>query len=230
MKNIFLLLALVIPIITLAQTKKKPIVRKTATTTKAIVKSDEEITIEKAQVWFKDNYVEANFKDPYSFRVVGIKAIATTHKESLNKMLAKIKKRMDACPVPEKDRTEESLKECKAEAEKCHIEMEVYKNSTTSTDRKRYSINAEYYKKFLKIAEAIELYLLDEKEYKRILSKKMSMDPDEWDKMAYYEIHLDCYSKNDLGNEVLGRFVFPFTKDGPVVDTKTTLSMLEKVN
>ena len=46
----------------------------------------------------------------------------------------------------------------------------------------------------------------------------------------YYNIHLDCYSKNDLGNEVLGRYVFPFTKDGAYVDDETTIRMLEKVN
>ena len=218
-----------------AQTKKntmnkRPSVAVKKTTPKKVKITDEELAIEKAQVWFKEKYVETAFKDPYSYRVVSIKAVPQSHRESIDKLILKVQKRMEKSTLSQNDRTESTLASLKKAIKEGRENMEDLKYKTDTYSQKKYKIYAEYQVKLLKLAEQIETYLLDEKEYKNLLSHKAAMTEEQLNSFAHYDIHLDCYSKNDLGNEVLGRFVFPFTKDGVVVDDKTTLLMLEKVN
>ena len=230
------LLSILIAVIAIgapAQTKKSTSKRKAKTAqtvSKPVVKSDEEITLEKAQDWFREKYVEDNFKDPYSYRVVGIKAVPVTTGESVDKLIAKVKKNMDESSLHPDDCTEAALAEIKAEIAENERQMKLLKNKTDEYSRKKYNIYAEYNVKFLNLAERVEKYLLDKEEYESLLKSKAAMSEEVLNSFAYYDIHLDCYSKNDLGNEVLGRYVFPFTKDGPVVDDKMTLLLLEKVN
>ena len=235
MKQLLAIALCTISLCVIAQTRKTPVNKRPnvtvkKTTPKKVTKTDEELAIEKAQEWFKTNYVETAFKDPYSYRVVGIKAVPLTHRESIDKLISKVKKRMDESKLSPEDRTESALADLKKEIRDGEVNMSLLKNKTDVYSRKKYNIYAEYQVKFLELAKRVETYLLDEKEYKSLLSSKAAMSEEQLNTFAYYDIHLDCYSKNELGNEVLGRFVFPFTKDGVVVDDKTTLLMLEKVN
>ncbi len=234
MKRIILLSVIaVFGLVTNSQTQKllaKKSNKYTRNTTKKVVKTDEQVAIEKAQVWFKEKYVETHFKDPYSYRLVGIKADSVTKKITLDKLISKVKKRMDECTIHPSERTESFLAHCKEEIKKHDDEMAILKNKTDGLSVDLYNISAKYRKQWIDGAEEIEKYLLNKKEYNQLQETKSSMTEDQLNSFAYFEIHLDCYSKNDLGNEVLGRFVFPFTKDGVYVDDKTTLLLLEKIN
>ena len=194
------------------------------------VKTDEQLAIEKSQLWFKEKYVESTFKDPYSYRLVGIKAVPITKRESLDKQIIKVKSRMDACKVHPSERTESFLAHCKEEIEKHDEEMAELRKKTDGLSVDLYNISAKYRQKWVDGAEEIEKYLINEKEYNQLLATRNIMTEDQLNSFAYFEIHLDCYSKNDFGNEVLGRFVFPFTKDGVFVDDETTLLLLKKIN
>ncbi|MBR3444639.1 MAG: hypothetical protein IKH14_02050 [Prevotella sp.] len=234
MRQFLFLLFILLSVCANAQSVKSSMQRNSVhskkTTTTVRVKTDEQIAIEQAQLWFKEKYVETTFKDPYSYRVVGIKATSVTQKESLDKLIFKVKKRMDECTIHPSERNEETLNLCLKEIKNSDEKMAELKNKTDEYSIEMYNILAKYRKKYIEAAEKIEKYLINEKEYNRLLSTKSVMDESQLNSFAYFEIHLDCYSKNDLGNEVLGRYVFPFTKDGVFVDDKTTLLLLEKIN
>lgn len=209
-----------------AQTKNT-IARKRPTTTKNVikqVKTDEEVAIEKAQVWFKEKYVETMFKDPYSYRVVGIKADSITYGKFIDKRVNRIKKEMEKCDIPIDERTQATAERYKVMARECDESL----RETLSSDlRERYQ---KLKNECLLSAKKIELYLLQKEELKRYVETKEQMSTEQLNIFCFYDIHLDCYSKNDLGNEILGRFVFPFTKDGVYKDETTTLQMVVKIN
>lgn len=172
-----------------------------------------------AEKWFKDVYVEQFFKDPYSYRLMGLKAIPVSFKERLIKDLANVQNDMDTCTVSEIERNQKAHDDCMEEYEDCKTnaakEQEYINNGVETeyhTKRKAIFVNAG--NKYLELAKRIKLYLLAAEEKERIVSLINNLSEEEANKLAYYDIRLDCYSKNSLGNEVLGRFSFPFTESG----------------
>ena len=187
-------------------------------------KSDEQLAMEKAQVWFKDKYVETMFKDPYSYRVVGIRADSITYGEFLDKMAAIVKSKMEKCDIPAEERTQSIIERYKNVIKECEKSMEEIISSSLYDRYKNLKNKCEL------AIQKIELYLLQKEELNNIIETKRNTSTELLNEFYFYDIHLDCYSKNDLGNEVLGRFVFPFTKEGVYKDEETTFQMVEKVN
>lgn len=210
-----------------AQVKKAAVRNNSKTVSKQVVhkiKTNEQIIIEKAQAWFKEKYVETTFKDPYSYRVVGVKAVSKTHKEWLDDEVIRTQKKMDDLGISPSDNPYLILAEINESIRKCEIEMDKNKNN-------------QFYYKFKdirddckRLARKAELYI-DLGEYlKHVKEMQNDLSTETLNSSIFYEIHLDCYSKNELGNEVLGRFLFPFTKDGAFKNDDTTLQMVEKIN
>lgn len=174
---------------------------------------------ENAEKWFKEVYVEQYFKDPYSYRLMGLKAIPVSYKELLMKDLANIQNDIDTCTVSKNERNQSAHDDCLKEYEECKIgatkEQEyIDKGVEVEYHTKRKAIFVQYGNRYLELAKRIKLYLLAVEEKERITSLINNLTDEEANKLACYDIRLDCYSKNSLGNEVLGRFSFLFTENG----------------
>lgn len=179
-----------------------------------------------AEKWFKDVYVESFFKDPYSYKLLKSMVTSISKKESLIKDISMVQNRIDTCSLAMEDRNTEAYDICikelergKAEYEK---EMTLLKSATSAFERETHEGRAKIHQKYntfyLTTAKMIQLYLLDIKEREVLTLLLSNLDSVESEKLAYYEIRIDCYSKNSIGNEVLGRFSFPFTINGPMGD------------
>lgn len=180
---------------------------------------DVEIIKENAEKWFKEVYVEQFFKDPYSYRLMGLKAIPVSYKELLIKDLANIQNDIDTCTVSKNERNQSAHDYCMKQYEECKIgatkEQEyIDKGVEVEYHTKRKAIFVQYGNSFLELAKRIKLYLLAVEEKERITSLINNLTDEEANKLVCYDIRLDCYSKNSLGNEVLGRFSFLFTENG----------------
>ncbi|WP_321437304.1 hypothetical protein [uncultured Bacteroides sp.] len=200
--------------------KKKPQLHKASTT----IKSEREIVKTNAGNWFKEFYVENLFKDPYSYKLLKITATSKNIKEALSDSLVELDNRIKNSRCSSTMNLDASRAECQKEYDKTKIEIanesEKLKNSTDGNDakyiQKRINIEIKYATDMLGFLKEIDLYNLDVKQKESIEANLKSFTSDQLNQIAYFEIRIDCYSKNSLGNEILGRFVFPFTKNGPI--------------
>ena len=178
--------------------------------------------------------MEQYFNDPYSYRLMGIKAIPISFKKMLEKNLETVQKDISNCDLAVSDRNKAAYDDCMRRYEEHKKEAEIeqeYINRGKDVEyhKKRKSILIEYGAKYLEIAKKIELYLLAVEEKWKIIPVLKELSEEEANKLAYYDIRLDCYSKNSLGNEVLGRFSFPFTEDG-IFGGKNDVSKVIQLN
>lgn len=185
-----------------------------------------------AEKWFRMQYVEPHFKDPYSYRLMGIKANPITIEEALKIQLSTVLKSIDKCRTHPDERNQEAhdLYMKRYEENKNSIKKEqeyIDSNVDAEYHTKKKAIYVKHAKVYLKRAESIALYLLDEKEKNRLENDINNLTPEKSSSLAYYDIRLDCYSKNSLGNEVLGRYSFPFTENGPLYGDKTIKHVLK---
>ncbi len=174
-----------------------------------------------AEKWFKEVYVEKKFKDPYSYRLVGLKAIPVTYANFLHSELEIVKNEIDTFSLSDTDRSIESLEKLKLDIIKGKTEINdlavkiktLTKANDIDFENKRVAIYKHFYMLRLSLAERIEIYQLAVKskvEIERIIN---NLQPEQANKIKHYDIRLDCYSKNSIGNEVLSRFSFPVTKE-----------------
>lgn len=183
------------------------------------VKPESEIVKEKAEKWFKEIYVDKFFKDPYSYRLMGLKALPISVKEMLLNELAIIQNDIDTCSVSNGERNRQTQEECMAKYEESlqNIEKEqelIDKGIDVDYHIKRKAVFQKFGPKYLDLAKRIAIYLLAIEEKSKVESLIQNLTEEQANKLAHYDIRLDCYSKNSLGNEVLGRFSFPFTING----------------
>lgn len=209
MKKFILLFAIMLlPVVSINAQKK--VVRKSnntsvkKSTTKAIapktveeslLRTEEDIVKEAAEKWFKEVYVEKMFKDPYSYRLMGIKIRPVTYKEGMLELRKEAQAKLDAANKEYKD---------------AYYEFKRFNSSS------QYELDKAY-AKAKKIMELNDkMAKMQEEQIKKIDSDIYNASEKELDTKIHYQINLDCYSKNSLGNEVLGRYTFPFAVDGPV--------------
>ena len=188
-----------------------------------------ESTIEiKAEEWFKQAYVETTFKDPYSYRLMGIKAIPITIKQGLEMQLASVLNSIKECSIDTSERNQEGhdsyMEMYEDEMAKAKKEQEIIDSGKgTEYTIRRKDVYVKYANIAIERAKSIALYLLDVSGKERIEGIISDLSEDQSGSIGYYDIRLDCYSKNSLGNEVLGRFSFPFTEGGaPLYGDDTT--------
>ncbi|MFK5983107.1 MAG: hypothetical protein QM499_09345 [Flavobacteriaceae bacterium] len=180
----------------------------------------------KAEEWFKQTYVESSFKDPYSYRLMGIKVIPLTYKQGFEKQLISVLNSMKECKIHPDERNQKSYEEYIALSEETtdlskKEQKYIDKGKNVEYHTKKKAKLIEYTVLTIKRAESIARYLLDVKEKERIEGMINILTEEQSTSIAYYDIRLDCYSKNDLGNEVLGRYSFPFTDKGPLYGDST---------
>jgi hypothetical protein len=213
-----------------ASTKPKPVVVQK-------VVSENDLVTEKAETWFKTVYVESAFKDPYSYK--HLKTIITTKKlgDALKDTLAIVNNDIDTSKLKPNEVTDayrakvQSMYDnAKVDIDKGNQAIKDNKDDTqTEYLNKRLAIQSRYGIAILGILRKIDLYRLAVEQKKRIETKLSSSIPEELDQFAFYQIQIDCYSKNSLGNDVLGRFQFPFNKSG-FISSNNGLNNVKQIN
>lgn len=220
-KQLLTLLLLTLTSLSFAQNKtaiKKPISK-----TKLPLSKEEQIK-NNAEKWFKDVYVDKFFKDPYSYKLLKLTSEKISVKQSLADSVVYLDGEIAKCKLPEKDRTIKNRTDWQEEYDKIVKDMKVdEKKLIDETDNnqiiywnKRISLHKKYAKLYLEDMKDYDIYSLCVEEKKRIQDKLTTSTTEQGNKLAFYKIKIDCYSKNSLGNEVLGRFEFPFTEKGPI--------------
>ena len=185
------------------------------------VKPESEMVKEKAEKWFKEVYVDEFFKDPYSYRLMGLKALPISVKDMLLNELAIMQNDIDTCSVSDGERNSQTQEECMAKYEESlqNIEKEqefIDQGIDVDYHTKRKAVFQKFGPRYLDLAKRIAIYLLAVEEKSKVESLIQNLTEEQANRLAFYDIRLDCYSKNSLGNEVLGRFSFPFTINGPL--------------
>lgn len=220
MKKLLIILLALLGLTVNAQTKKS--VSKPTTLSKVIL-SEEDIVKSKAEDWFKTIYVESVFKDPYSYKLLKTIVIPKTKKEGLTDSLTKLQYTIDTTKLTPKDISDRA--EYQSMYDKGKADLDKYsKLLETEKDpkqieyyQKRNAINQKYALLCLSTLRQIDIYNVKVKQ-KEILEKIINtLTPEEANKLSYYEIRIDCYSNNSLGNQVLGRFSFPLNRNGTAI-------------
>jgi hypothetical protein len=226
---------LFLPLFTYAQTKKPTVKATTKTTT--TVNPEEKVKIN-AEKWFKEFYVENNFNDPYSYKLLKLTSEKFTKQQDLTDSIAYLTAEIEKCKLSESDRNPKTRQQYQDGYDKTALEKKKTEEwLKTEKDaiqieglKKRMALIEKYALIYLDGMKEYDLYVLNSDEKKRIQEKLSSISPEQATELAYYRIKIDCYSKNSLGNEVLGRFQFPFTEKGPIGtgDGTSTVIQLNK--
>lgn len=137
--------------------------------------------------------------------------------------MAIIQNDIDTCTLDVSHKNKAALDKCMMFYKECEdgIKEEqtfIDKGIEVEYHTKRKNAHLEYGIKFLDLAKRINLYLLAVEEKDKTISLINNLTEDQSNKLVFYDVRLDCYSKNSLGNEVLGRFSFPFTINGVLGD------------
>lgn len=204
-----------------AQVKNRKVSTQSKQTTSSVsVKDSVAIIAAQAEKWFREVYVEKHFNDPYSYRLMKVNASPITIKEALEIDLAKVKIEIDTCSISEKEKTratqrglEEAIEESKTNIERLNKQIENGEDKNGYLAKRR-DIYAKYLVEYLDYKKRIDIYFLAVETYDKIKKSIDELSEQVANRRAYYLIKLDCYSKNKIGNEVLGRFEFPFNEDG----------------
>lgn len=177
--------------------------------------------INKAKQYFKDFYVELNFKDPYSYELLKISAEPVSLRKKIEYKIS-----VHSDPLVRIDTT---YKYSDFNQAKSHI-IELEQKLKKAEDLKLK--NPDKFEKKLGWAvkrlderkselkgyrDNIELNNKELLTYQNMLNDK-SLD---FTKTAQWLIHLDCYGANSYGNKILGRYVFRMSLDGKVEGSVT---------
>ena len=234
MKKMILMSLLLLPFLIFAQTKKTN--QETVSKSFTPISQEDKIKIN-AEKWFKDVYVEKVFKDPYSYKLLKLTSERITKGQDLTDSISFLTSEIEKCKLSENERNPESRQKYQEGYDKIISEMKKdedrLKTETQESQieylNKRNAIQKKYALLYLNGLQEYDLYVLNTDEKKRIQNKIASLTPEQADLLAYYRIKIDCYSKNSLGNEVLGRFQFPFTEKGTISgDGISTVVQLNK--
>jgi hypothetical protein len=160
--------------------------------------SQKNIIEQNALKWFKSIYVEENFKDPYSFKLLKISSIPQNTYETI--------KTDDIYPL--------------------FVELGFEKNDINAIDTSLINTSIQVYKdlikgkwegsedriKYLKRIEKLLLCKSNMMTLININSNKVLKN-----KICRYGIYIDCYSNNSYGNKILGKFAFFYYPNGSLL-------------
>lgn len=198
MKRTILTVLALLPLLAFGQVKKKPTPKPTEI---QIMKSN-------ALKWFKDVYVESTFKDPYSYKLLKADIYPQTNKEAVEKIISDLDLFFYKVDTTEifSDYSKKKL-EYKNVLSRLKSYPDTYKQS--DVDRVKKELDLTIFNHENKVEEI--------KKAKDLLK---NMDTVMASKVHHYTIYVDCYSNNSYGNQVLGRFVFSYGKDGVVEEPR----------
>lgn len=248
MKRTILTLLALLPMLAFGQIKKKTYVKpvnqvekaKQPPTSPKQVINIEETVRNNAEKWFREVYVDKLFKDPYSYKLLKLTSERIDVKQSLLDSIVYLNSEIEKCNITEKNRTLESRGLWQAAYDKVFLDITKDENSLKNEKDegqveywgKRIAIHKKYALQYLSTLRDYDLYFLNFNEKNRITQKLETISAAQGAILAFYSIKIDCYSKNSIGNEVLGRFQFPFTENGTIGlgNGLTTVVHLNKVD
>lgn len=200
-KTLILLLAISISTFCGAQVKKKG----------ASKPSEIQIIKKDAINWFKQIYVESNFKDPYSYKLLKSEIYPVNNREFLESEIRQFDNIIYSSDTTKSYFSYQTkLKSYKNAINDHHRK---FKDQDTSSYRYKYSLK-NLDRERLEVEEAKNRYtgaINNKKEAEELLMKSSESL---LSSVSRYRIYLDCYSNNSYGNPVLGRYVFIFDKNG----------------
>jgi hypothetical protein len=215
MKIILIIVGLFIVSTSNSQTKKPSTPQVKPQATKSLVVKTEpekidtlELVKQRAQKWFKDVYVENNFKDPYSYELLKLTVEPKTFYQELQN---------DTSFANWDIRYEKYLLKdtLKGQFQKLKDDVVMYEEKAFKKDGK---VNEKY-----KSLYESSLKQLNEERFKRtdslrkveikrdVLVERLNTLTDEQKKMVlYYIIYLDCHANNSYGGKILGKYTFKY--------------------
>ncbi|WP_313672008.1 hypothetical protein [Sphingobacterium multivorum] len=178
--------------------------------------SDSLQIIEKAKDYFKKVYVELNFKDPYSYELLKIKAERVSLREKLEFDIGVYRSAKKSVNM---DSTF-SFSDFSSAKQK----YEALKHTLSKGEKLKEKDYNKYIKKY---GEYIELFDSTKKEIEEFRSAHKKLDEDlllrqemldnkslDFSQTVQWRISLDCYAANSYGNKILGKYIFRMSNDG----------------
>ena len=152
-------------------------------------------TLESASEWFKKEYVDATFKDPYSYKLLKVSI------DSINvgqKLLESIE--MEEYQIKSSDQISLTSAQLSLKSAEKYVKKEDDQNGIWHQSIVRNN----------KIIEEIKNRPSKILEMKK---KYEEMPSDQKNKVFYYKFYLDCHANNSYGGTVLGKYVFTYSND-----------------
>lgn len=151
-------------------------------------------TVSAASEWFKKEYVEKSFKDPYSYKLLNITIDSLSVGQ---KLLEDIK--FEEYRVTNSDPTNLTSSQTLLKTAEKYAKKEEDPNGT-------WHKSVESHKKTIQ--------QINDRPTKIIEMRKSydNMPSEDKNKVFYYKFSLDCHANNSYGNPVLGRYVFTHAK------------------
>ena len=200
MKQILLVaIALIAQVVSYGQSKSS-VTPKVSTPTETQVNAA-------AGVWFKKNYVELSFKDPYSYKLMKIKSFPISEfeyeQDKLNDAISKVEKRDSFIYKYSTNNLEKAIKDSTEQFEK---RITLYK-TTYDWAVKDIQKNKQT------ISEITTRWKNEEVIVDSLKEVVQKLPPTSKKNILYYLVSLDCYANNSYGNPILGRYAFKFFYD-----------------
>lgn len=157
-----------------------------------------------ALAWFKTVYVEVNFKDPYSYKLLKVDIYPISNKESLEKILEDYNRELSYA-----DTTKiisdyyRKRQDYRTQVSNVRTYPTIY--TQTDVDRAKKALDDERVK--------YEQLVIDKAEAENLLSR---IELKNANKVHHYVLYIDCYSNNSYGNPVLGKFGLYYGRDGVI--------------
>jgi hypothetical protein len=157
-----------------------------------------------ALYWFKNFYVDINFKDPYSYKLLKCDIYPVSAEEALIETCEDISREVSRADTAEYFSGYKQKKRLYfTVSNNIKAYPSIYRQSEVDRAKKDWDDEILIYQKLLKLKiEADSLLKV--------------MDPIVRKKVSYYSLYIDCYSNNSYGNAVLGRYSLHFDKKGLV--------------
>lgn len=193
MKRILVILAVaMLPALAMAQ-KKKP------------VKLTELQKVKKEGLdYFKNVYVESNFKDPYSYKLLKCDVYPITFKEHIEELLKSVDDKIKSSDTTRPFSEYQTKKaEYLRNVSRVKNYPDIYKQSDIDRAKKDWDNCISEYN------DAIDT----KKKGEQMLT---ALSASEANKIHHYSFYIDCYSNNSYGNPVLGKFAFDYGTTGLV--------------
>lgn len=157
----------------------------------------------KAKTWFKDVYVETNFKDHYSYKLMKIELYPVTWNKKGESILISAKEAMDNAD------TSKSYSPYKRSLSAYVMDIMAYGKDTNSyilTQAKQT------------VDDDLKEYLSLKKSYEVLQENIHTMNPKLKNSICEYAVYLECYGRNGYGNLILNKYSFTINIKGECFD------------
>lgn len=163
----------------------------------------------KTSKWFKDVYVESNFKDPYSYKLMKCVLYPLTLSEWADESKRELMYRLVGKDTSDRFGEYQNSKK-KVEQKRIRYEEVINSSDTTEIKYRKADYNFEMYLANKILKEYTDIKNI-ENEIETLLKES---DDKALNAISYYKVYIDAYGKNSIGNSVLGKYYYMIDKNG----------------